>query len=116
LRARGIVGSVNDPLFNRFSIDLVSHNLFVRLMEKPQSLWLNDDNRGKFFPLIPINFHKMVRNDSFFVMSLFVRNKPVGMFYADRHTSTCHLDKEAYKRFKHLVAQVSHTLGRLVSG
>lgn len=114
LRARSIVGSDNDPLFNRFVIDLVSHNLFVRLMEKPQSLWVSDENRGKFFPLIPIQFHKLIRNDTFFVMSLFIRNKPVGMFYADRHTSSCKLNAEAYKRFKHVVAQVSHTLSQVV--
>lgn len=114
LRARSIVGSNKDPQFNRFVIDLVSHNLFVRLMEKPLSLWLNEGNRGKFFPLIPVQFHKMTRQDSFFVMSLFVRNKPVGMFYADRHSSSCELDAETYKHFKHLVAQVSHTLSRIV--
>jgi HD-like signal output (HDOD) protein len=114
LRARRIVGSENDPQFSRFMVDLVSHNLFVRLMEKPQSLWLNSGNRGKFFPLIPIQFHKLIRNDSFFVMSLFVKNKPIGMFYADRHTSSCELDEETYKRFKHVVAQVSHTLSQVV--
>jgi len=114
LRARGIIGSENDSQFSRFVVDLNSHNLFSRLMEKPQSLWLKEDNRGKFFPLIPIQFHKLTRNDSFFVMSLFVRNKPVGMFYADRHTSACQLDAETYKRFKHVVAQVSHTLSQVV--
>ncbi|MGM0592975.1 MAG: HDOD domain-containing protein [Pseudomonadota bacterium] len=115
LKARSIVGSENDPLFSRFAVDLASHNLFMRLMEKPQSLWLNDDNRGKFFPLIPIQFHKQIRIDSFFVMSLFVRSKPIGMFYADRHTEACKLDAESYRHFKHLVAQVSHTLSRIVN-
>lgn len=116
LRARSIVGSDNDPQFSRFVIDLNNHNLFVRLLEKPQSLWLQEENRGKFFPLIPIQFHKLIRNDSFFIMSLFVRNKPVGIFYADRHTSACRLDEKSYKQFKHLVAQVSHTLSRIASG
>ena len=114
LRARSILGSDNDPLFNRFVIDLESHNLFTRLLEKPQSLWLDENNRGKFFPLIPIGFHKLIRNDSFLVMSLFVRNKPVGIFYADRHTNACRLDAESYKRFKQLVAQASQTLSRII--
>ncbi len=112
LKARSIVGSDNDPHFNRFVVDLNGHNLFVRLMEKPQSLWLNDDNRGKFFQLIPIQFHKLTKNEHFFVMSLFVRNKAVGMFYADRPRA-CNLDEETYKHFKQLVAQVSHTLSRI---
>ncbi len=112
LKARSIRGSDNDPHFNRFAVDMSNHNLFARLMEKPQSLWLNDDNRGKFFPLIPIQFHKLTHNEHFFVMSLFVRNKAVGMFYADRPRD-CHLDEETYKHFKQLVAQVSHTLSRI---
>ncbi len=114
LRARSILGSDNDPLFNRFVIDIENQNLFVRLLEKPQSLWLDEGNRDKFSTLIPEDFHKLIRIDSFFVMSLFVRNKPVGIFYADRHTSACRLDGESYKRFKQLVAQSSQTLGRVL--
>jgi HD-like signal output (HDOD) protein len=112
LKARSIRGSDNDAHFNRFVVDLANHNLFSRLMEKPQSLWLNDENRGKFFPLIPIQFHKLTHNEHFFVMSLFVRNKAVGMFYADRPRD-CQLDAESYKQFKQIVAQVSHTLSRI---
>ncbi len=112
LKARSILGSDKDPHFSRFVIDLSNHNLFARLLEKPQSLWLNDDNRGKFFNLIPIEFNKLTKNEHFFIMSLFVRNKAVGMFYADRPRA-CHLDEETYKHFKQIVAQVSHTLGRI---
>jgi HD-like signal output (HDOD) protein len=114
LRARSILGSDNDPRFNRFVVDLDNQNLFVRLLEKPQSLWFDESNRAKFFKLIPVNFHQLIRNDSFFVMSLFVRNKAVGIFYADRHTNACRLDEGSYKRFKQLVTQASQTLGRIV--
>ncbi|MCW8919171.1 MAG: HDOD domain-containing protein [Gammaproteobacteria bacterium] len=110
LRAGYMLGGDNDPGFKRFAIDLNGHNLFVRLLEKPQSLWLDDNNRKKLFPLIPINFHKLINNDSFFVMSLFVRNRPVGLFYADRHSRNCRLDEESYKRFKQLVTMASHHL------
>jgi HD-like signal output (HDOD) protein len=112
LRASYMLGSDNDPSFKRFAVDLNGHNLFVRLMDKQQSLWLDDNNRKKFFQLIPINFHKLVNNDSFFVMSLFVRSKPVGLFYADRHNRNCRLDEEGYKRFKQLVTMASHHLGK----
>lgn len=113
LKARRILGSDNDPLFNRFAVDLNGHNLFVRLLEKPVALWLDDENRSKFFPLIPISVHKLIRNDSFYVMSLFIRDKPVGIFYADRHTRSCRLDAQSYKYFKHLVTQASMCLSQL---
>lgn len=113
LKSRRILGSDNDPQFNRFAVDLNSHNLFVRLLEKPQSLWLDDNNRAKFFPLIPISIHKLLRNDSFYVMSLFIRDKPIGIFYADRHSRSCRLDAQSYKYFKHLVTQASMCLAQM---
>ncbi len=112
LRASYMLGSDNDPAFKQFAVDLSGHNLFVRLMEKQQSLWLDDNNRRKFFQIIPINFHKLIDNDSFFVMSLFIRSKPVGLFYADRHSRNCRLNEESYKRFKQLVTMASHHLSK----
>jgi HD-like signal output (HDOD) protein len=112
LRASYMLGSDSDPSFKRFTVDLHGHNLFVRLMDKQQSLWLDDNNRKKFFQLIPINFHKLINNDSFFAMSLVIRNKPVGLFYADRHNRNCRLDNESYKRFKQLVTMAAHHLGK----
>lgn len=112
LRASYMLGSDNDPSFKRFAVDLSGHNLFVRLMEKQQSLWLDDNNRQKFFKLIPINFHKLIDNDSFLVMSLFIRGKAAGLFYADRRNRNCRLDSESYKRFKQLVTVAGVCLGR----
>lgn len=113
LKSRRILGSDNDPLFNRFAVDLNGHNLFVRLLDKPQAVWLDDNNRAKFFPLIPINLHKLLRNDSFYMMSLFIRDKPIGIFYADRQTRSCRLDERSYKYFKHLVTQASMCLAQM---
>lgn len=114
LRAGYMLGSDNDPAFKRFNIDLSNSNLFVRLMEKQQSLWLDDNNRAKLFPAIPINFHKLINNDSFFAMSLVVRNRPVGLFYADRHRPNCSLDEESYKRFKQLVTVAANNLAKTI--
>ena len=102
LRARAIAGSDNDPAFNRFLIELNGAHLFTRLMEKPQALWINDTNRVKFWPLVPRPFQRIIRGNSFLVLSVFVKGKPVGMFYADRHSAACHLDAHAYHRFKQL--------------
>jgi HD-like signal output (HDOD) protein len=112
LRASYILGCDNDPNFKRFTVDLGAHNLFVRLMEKQQSLWFDDNNRKKVFALIPIGFHKLINNDSFLVMSLVVRGRPIGLFYADRRNRNCRLDEECYKRFKQLVTMASHHLGK----
>lgn len=102
LRARAIAGANTDPLFSRFVIELNGAHLFTRMMEKPQALWLNEENRTKFWPLVPKPFQHIIRTDSFYVLSLFVRNKPIGLLYADRHAASCALDARAYHRFKQL--------------
>lgn len=102
LQARYMTGSDNDPKFNHFEILLDSPHLFARLMQKPQSLWINDDNREKFWKLIPLNFKERIRTDSFYTMSLHIQGKPVGLFYADRHHADCQLDKHGYDQFRTL--------------
>lgn len=102
LRARAIAGADNDPVFNRFLIELNGAHLFTRLLEKPQALWINDTNRIKFWPIVPKSFQRTIGCNSFLVLSVFVKDRPVGLFYADRHSTACMLDSHAYYRFKQL--------------
>jgi HD-like signal output (HDOD) protein len=102
LQARFMTGSDNDPEFNRFEISLDKPHLFTRLMEKPQSLWINDDNREKFWRLVPQGFKDRIQTDCFFVMSMHANGKPIGLFYADRHRADCQLDKACYEQFRTL--------------
>ncbi len=111
LVGRYLVGADSDPHFSRFTIALNPPNLFSRLMAKPQSVWVGDDNRSRLWPLVPVDFQRLIRTDSFFAMSLFVAGKPVGLFYADRRDPELKLDPVAYQRFKAMVNLVSRTLG-----
>lgn len=113
LSARGIAGSDNDPVFNRFRVALDRPHLFTRLLEKQQAVWINDTNRARFWPLVPADLRRLIRTDAFFAMSVFVRDKPVGLFYADRHTSACQLDEDAYRQFKLLSTNTSEALAHL---
>lgn len=116
LRARSLRGADDDPLFSRFSVDLRGANLFSRLMDKPMAFWLNGENRAKFLPMVPKEFHRMVRTGDFMVVSVFVKRKPVGMFYADRHGSSCDLEGQIYQRFKQIALQAAHTMEHLAGG
>lgn len=101
IHARAIAGADHDPVFSRFNIDLNGAHLFTQLMQKPQALWINDTNRDKFWPLVPVDFQRIIRCNSFFVMSIFIAEKPVGLLYADRGAQAdCTLDTHAYHRFK----------------
>ncbi len=113
LVSRYMLGSDNDPVFSRFEILLDKPHLFTRLMEKQVSLWINDDNRKKFWPLMPDEVKALIKTNSFFAMSIHVRGKPVGLFYADRRSLDCKLGEQAYKQFRQICQFAAKGLANL---
>jgi len=114
LVSRYIIGSDNDPIFSRFEIRLDNPHLFTRLMEKQVSLWINDDNRAKFWPLVPDSFKVLIKTNSFFTMSIHVDGKPIGLFYADRRSNDCKLDETAYKQFRQTCQLIAKGIANIV--
>ncbi len=112
LVAARVAGAENDPIFSRFQIGIGIPNLFGRLLERPQAIWMNDDNRRKYWSLVPAEVQKLLTTNSFFAMSVHVDGKPFGLFYADRHTSACQLDETSYKYFKAISSQTARALQR----
>jgi len=110
LKARYMTGTDNDPEFNQFEILLFPINLFTHVMKKAQSIWINNDNKEKYLKLVPEQFKKTIRIESFFAGSVYVDGKPIGLFYADRHTKDCLLDEATYKRFKVLIQLVGKAI------
>ncbi len=102
LQARFLVGSDNDPTFNRFRVQLGKPHLFKRLMDKPQSIRIHDGNRDKFWGLVPDDIKNLINTDSFCAQSVHINGKPVGLFYADRHSPHCDIDEATYLRFRQL--------------
>ena len=102
LEPQFLIGTDNDPAFNSFKIKLDKLNIFSRLLEKPSSVWVNDENRQKYWQSIPAEFKVLVKVNSFCAMSVHVDSKPVGLFYADRHSPDCKIDKQAFTMFRHL--------------
>lgn len=111
LRARFIIGAEKDAAIKTFQVSLEKQHLFTLLMSKPQSFWLNAVNRKKYLPAIPQHLHMTLNNNGFFVSSLFVEDKPVGILYADAN-STTKLNNGSFTFFKQLVLQ----LGTALSG
>ncbi len=102
LQARFLIGTDSDPHFNRFRIRLDQPHLFTRLMEKPQSIRIHDGNRERFWGLVPTDVKTLIKTNSFCAQSVHINGKPVGLFYADRHSHDCDLDETTYQRFRQL--------------
>lgn len=113
LRVKLVMGADNDPVFNRFKINLNKPHLFFKLIKKPQAVCINDSNRQKFWPLVPIEFRKLIGTNSFMAMSVFNGDKLLGLFYADRHTSACQVDDKSYSYFKNMCNTLGQAIGKI---
>lgn len=100
LKARFISGADDDPIFDQFEVDLGRPHLISQIMRKPTILWINKTKWDHFGDQIPIPLSRANPAHAFFVQSVFVKGKRLGLFYADRRTSACQLDKLAFDRFQ----------------
>ena len=111
LISRFIFGT--DIGFRNLRLSIKEGNLFQRLLEKPQPLWSRDDNHNKVIPLIGKEFHKLIDTNDFFINTITIKNKPLGIVYADRYESSHPLDEESYKIFQRLCAYLAKGFGQV---
>ncbi|MEW5943743.1 MAG: HDOD domain-containing protein [Pseudomonadota bacterium] len=102
VRTKYILGAEPGSPLRHFEFDLGAPHLFSRLMEKMQGVWFNEANSKTLGPLIRPELRRVIGEGDFFAMSVFVHDKPVGLFYADRKHGGCALDEHAYEEFKKL--------------
>jgi HD-like signal output (HDOD) protein len=113
LKAKYVVGAEADSPLRKLELDMDGKHLFARLMEKMQGLWYRAANRATLDPLIPDFLRQQIGDGEFFAMSVFVRGKPVGLFYADRKHGSCELDEHSYEEFKQLCLRAAQGLAHL---
>lgn len=110
VKARYVVGVVQDDPLRTFQLDLTAPHIFTKLMLKPQSIWLNAGNKAQFEALVPRALRQTAGDVEFFSMSLFVDDKPVGLFYADNPHGT--LTEAQYNAFKQVCLLTGQCLTR----
>lgn len=113
LKAKYVIGAEPESPLRQFHIDMTAPQLFGRLMEKMQGVWLNERNRQTLDPMIPVKVWELIGQGEFLAMSVFVNGKPVGLFYADRKRGTCELNEQAYLEFKQLCLVAANGLAHL---
>jgi len=73
-------------------------HVFTLLIEKPRNVFVNDDNRLKYWPLIPEPVKLAIGVKSFFAMSVFAKKHAMGLMYADKVKGI--LTVEEYAQFQ----------------
>lgn len=105
----------NEQGIRNLRIPIAHGNLFERLLEKPQAIWVKEDNRQKVWPLIPAEINKLFDGEDFFIMTIRIKGKPLGIIYGDRRGSETPLDTIDYEKFRQLgqlLAKGFERLGR----
>lgn len=111
LRARFVVGAQEGAPLRQFQFDMRLPTLFSKMMGKQQAFWLNDEMRPRVQALLDEEIRRITAVSQFFVMTVAVHGKVIGMFYADSEEQA--LDADAYDKFKQLCTQASLGMAHL---
>ncbi|MCP4982572.1 MAG: HDOD domain-containing protein [Gammaproteobacteria bacterium] len=104
--------SKHSPIRN-LTIDISNASLLKSLIGKPQALWIEPGDYHKYEASLPAKFKASFLHESFFLMSLHVSGKSVGMIFCDRAQAVTRLDKISYIKFKSAIMLISKALTHL---
>ena len=115
LRTLYSLGVIDSPALKNFRYQADGNGFFNMLLKKPVSFRLHTDNYQKFWPLLPRRFREAIKTPQFFMMSLFVDNKPFAFVYADCAGQITKLSDSQYQQFKQLCIATSRCLDAVKS-
>lgn len=102
-----------DPLCH-FGIGLDKASVFKKMLEKPASLMITDQNREKMLRGVPAA-QQDVLPEQFMMMSLFSNDRPIGIIFADLGSAPYNppMQPSEYTAFKSLCLAASKSLSKL---
>ncbi len=103
----------NETGLRNLRIPVNNHNLFQRLLDKPQAIRCRQENQHKVIPLIPQAFYKFININQFFVMTIRTKGKALGVVYVDRYGNDYGLDQTDYETLCQLCQLLSKGFERL---
>ncbi|WP_260291373.1 HDOD domain-containing protein [Sedimenticola hydrogenitrophicus] len=111
LKVKFIVGVEPDSPLEKFQHPVGERHLLTLLLKKNQSIWLQESNREKLLPLMGEALRTTLDTRGFFMSSLFIKNRPIGILYADRVDDIL-LDIQGFNHFKSLTQRLCNELSR----
>ena len=118
LVGRYALGTDNEQLRRLFHFETVASkpNLFSQIFASKQAVWLSDEQSGQQQEWLIPQVLEVSKGADFFVTPIEIRNKVIGVFYADRQPSGRPLDAESFNSFKHFALQGNLALAYLSGG
>ncbi|MBV0934106.1 HDOD domain-containing protein [Marinobacterium weihaiense] len=110
--AHGVGLSDNHPL-RGVKLNLAVPSLFKRLSERPAGIWLHARNRKALGNTLPESFTACLDGGDYALMSVFQRNRPLAVVYADSQPGHPRLSNVQFEHFKALCAAATQAMRRV---
>jgi hypothetical protein len=110
LKSRLVTESEQQLSLKNFALNIEKPSLFSLLMKKPQAVSLNKENAEQYLPMLPSTALEQINTSGFIAMSVFIQNKPIGLFYADNGMSGPGVTRQQFENFKAICMKVMKTI------
>jgi len=117
LKVKQVIGDTNEWLRKHFKFNLKdpASRVFLQAMKQQQTIRVDKDSDSEIKRLITQSLTQKTKAKSFYIAPVIVKNKPIGLFYADRSSSGRYLDDSSYDSFLLFSQQVGMLLNRLMA-
>jgi GAF domain len=115
LRARYALGWDKDDMREKFLFDIspLKANIFSHALDTHEAFWIGGpDADPRLARLMSTDVLALTGKAQFFVMSVEINGRSIGLFYADRKSSGRGLDEEAFSAFRHFCQQANMALAK----
>jgi len=106
-------GADKSPALRQLRLASQHNQLFTQLLSKPVCLLIDASNRAKYWQHLPEDFRVAIGCDSFVLMTVFAKDRPVALLYADNAPDALVNGERQHTLFKQICQLASQTLSQL---
>jgi HD-like signal output (HDOD) protein len=112
LKGKFGLGWAKPDLVQNLMVDVIPRypNIFSYALEKRQPLWVQVDSPAEISRLVTREGSTLIGRPPFFLMAIGVKDRTIGVIYADRQASGRALDEESFTSFKYFCQQADVNL------
>lgn len=106
-------GAEQSPSLRQFRFASQNSQLLTQLLSKPACLLIDKSNREKYWLHLPESLRVAIACDNLVLMTVFAKDRPVALIYADNASQPLINGSRQHQLFKQLCQQLSQCLGQL---
>lgn len=88
-------------------------NIFAHVLQEPRTLWVTAEPQSEIVPLLTKEMTDLLGKGPFMIMPIAIKNRAIGIIYADRLPSGRDLDEESFDNFSFFGQQANMNLTAL---